>query len=176
LSDTAKKSGTPGVLTLLLFVIYALLLVGVILFKFPFQYQLTGTGRELNLIPFAGTYTDHSNHSGLDIGEVIDNVLIFVPLGIYVSMLRSEWSFGRRTLIIASTSVAFETIQFTFAIGRADITDVLCNTFGGIAGIGLYALSASILKSRANRVLNIVELVVTAIALAFFAFLRVHSK
>jgi glycopeptide antibiotics resistance protein len=173
MADTAKKSGTPGVLTLLLFVIYALLLVGVILFKFPFQYQLTNSGRELNLIPFAGTYTDHR---GLEIGEVIDNVLIFVPLGIYVSMLRSEWSFGRRTIIVAATSVAFETIQFTFAIGRADITDVLCNTFGGIAGIGLYAISASILKSKATRVLNVVELVVTVIALAFFAFLRVHSK
>jgi glycopeptide antibiotics resistance protein len=173
MSDTAKKSGTRGALTLLLFVIYALLLVGVILFKFPFQYQLTGSGRELNLIPFADTYTDHS---GLEIGEVIENVLIFVPLGIYVSMLRSEWSFGKRTLIIAATSVAFETIQFAFAIGRADITDVLCNTFGGIAGIGLYALSANLLKSRANRVLNVIELVVTAIALAFFAFLRVHSK
>jgi glycopeptide antibiotics resistance protein len=172
LSDTAKRR-TPGVLTLLLFVIYALLLVGVILFKFPFQYQLTDTGRELNLIPFAGSYADPR---GLAIGEVIDNVLIFVPLGIYVSMLRNEWSFGRRTLIVAATSVAFETIQFTFAIGRADITDVLCNAFGGIAGIGLYALSAGILKSRANRVLNVVELVVTMIALAFFAFLRVHSK
>jgi hypothetical protein len=45
-----------------------------------------------------------------------------------------------------------------------------------MAGIGLYALSASILKTRTNRVLNVIELVVTVIALAFFAFLRVHSK
>jgi glycopeptide antibiotics resistance protein len=89
---------------------------------------LTGSGRELNLIPFAGSYTDHR---GLEIGEVIDNVLIFVPLGVYVSMLRSEWPFGRRILIVAATSVAFETIQFAFAIGRADITDVLCNLSAG---------------------------------------------
>jgi glycopeptide antibiotics resistance protein len=172
-SDSAKKSGTPDVLTTLLFVIYALLLVSVILFKFPFQYQLTGSGRELNLIPFAGSYAEHR---GLEIGEAIDNMLIFVPLGIYVSMLKSEWSFGRRTIIIAATSVAFETIQFAFAIGRADITDVLCNTFGGIVGIALFAISASILKTRTNRVLTIVELVVTVIAIAFFTFLRMHSR
>jgi glycopeptide antibiotics resistance protein len=173
MTDSAKKPDAPGLLTIVLFVIYALLLAGVILFKFPFQYQLTSGGRELNLIPFAGSYADQR---GLGIGEVIENVLIFVPLGVYVSMLKSEWSFGRRTLFVAATSVAFEAVQFAFAIGRADITDVLCNTFGGVIGIGLYAISASTMRTRTNRVLTIVELVVTVIALAFFTFLRVHSK
>jgi glycopeptide antibiotics resistance protein len=173
LPDIAKKSRPPGALTIVLFAIYALLLVGIILFKFPFQYQLTANGRELNLIPFAGAYADHR---GFGVSEVIENVLIFVPLGIYLSMLKSEWSFRNRTLVVAATSVAFEAIQFAFGIGRADITDVLCNTVGGMVGIGLYALSTTVLKTRANRVLNIVELVVTVIALAFFAYLRAHSK
>ena len=171
--DNAKTSGTPGVLTIVLFAIYALLLVGVILFKFPFQYQLTESGRELNLIPFAGLY---GGRRGFGVSEVVENVLIFVPLGVYISMLRSGWSFGRSILIVAVTSIAFEVIQFAFGIGRADITDVLCNTIGGTADIAVYAISAKLLRTRTSRVLNIVELVVTVIALAFFAFLRAHSK
>jgi glycopeptide antibiotics resistance protein len=170
---STKKPQKPGALTVVLFVIYALLLVGVILFKFPFQYQLTESGRVLNLIPFAGSYSDHR---GLALGEVIENGLIFLPLGVYVSMLRSEWSLGRKTLAVAATSVAFEVIQFMFAIGRADITDVVCNTFGGLVGIGLYAVSARLMRSRTDRVLNVIALVVTVVILAFFTFLRLHSK
>jgi glycopeptide antibiotics resistance protein len=173
MSDSARKSAAPGVLTIVLFVIYALLLVGVILFKFPFQYDLTENGRELNLIPFGGSYTDLR---GPGIGEGVENVLIFVPFGIYLSMLKREWTVWRRVATIAATSVGFEAVQFAFGIGRADITDVICNTFGGVLGIGLYAITANVMRTRANRVLNIVGLVVTVLVLAFFTFLRAHSK
>jgi glycopeptide antibiotics resistance protein len=173
MTDRTTKSAAPGALTIVLFGIYAVLLVAVILFKFPFQYQLTENGRELNLIPFGGSYTDFGRFG---IGEVIENVLIFVPLGIYISMLKREWSFGLRTLVVAATSVGFEAIQYAFSIGRADITDVICNTFGGVLGIGLYAITANLMRTRTNRVLNIVALVVTVIVVAFFAFLRAHSK
>jgi glycopeptide antibiotics resistance protein len=171
--DTATKSESPRVLTIVLFAVYTLLLVGVILFKFPFNYQLTNSGRELNLIPFAGSFADHR---GFGVGDVIANVLIFVPLGVYISMLRNRWSFGRRILAVAATSVAFEVIQYAFAVGRSDITDVLCNTIGGLVGIGIHALSATMLKHRTNRVLTIVALVVTVLALAFFTFLKAHSR
>jgi glycopeptide antibiotics resistance protein len=167
------KSATPNPFTVVLFLVYALLLVGIILFKFPFDYQLTNSGRELNLIPFAGSFADHR---GFGVGDVVGNVLIFVPLGIYVSMLRDGWSFRRRILTIAATSAAFEVIQYTFAVGRADVTDVLGNVLGGVVGIGIYAVAVKILGTRANRVVNIVGLVVTVIAVAFLAFLKAHSK
>jgi glycopeptide antibiotics resistance protein len=170
--DTAIKSERPGALPIVLFAIYALLLVGVILFKFPFNYQLTNNGRELNLIPFEGSFASHR----FGLGEVIENVLIFIPLGVYLSLLRRGWSVGRRILAIAVTSAVFETIQFAFAIGRADITDVLENTAGGIVGIGIFALAARILGRRTNRVLTIAALVVTVVAVAFFTFLKAHSR
>jgi glycopeptide antibiotics resistance protein len=172
MADSVTRSLKPRVLTIVLFVIYALLLVGVILFKFPFQYQLTGSGRELNLIPFEGSFTNARR----GVGEVVENVLFFVPFGVYLSALKSGWSSVRRIIAIAAVSVAFEAIQYAFAIGRADITDVLGNTLGGAVGVGIYALSAHILKHRTTRVLNIVALVGTVVALAFVIFLRLHSK
>jgi glycopeptide antibiotics resistance protein len=162
----------PGALAIILFVIYALLLVGIVLFKFPFQYQLTEGGRSLNLIPFSGSFSD----ARLGLGEVIENVLVFVPLGIYVSMLRGGWSVGRRILAVVAVSVLFEIVQYAFAIGRADITDVIGNTVGGLAGIGFYALVRLILRQRTDRVLSIAALVITIVALVFFGFLRLHSK
>jgi glycopeptide antibiotics resistance protein len=170
---SATESERPGILTIVLFVVYALLLVGIILFKFPFQYELTKNGRELNLIPFASSFADHR---GFGTGDIISNVLIFLPLGVYLSMFRAKWSFARRILVVSGTSVAFEAIQYAFGIGRSDITDVLGNTTGGLVGIGIYALSARLLGPRTNRVLTIVALVVTVLALAFFTFLRLHSK
>jgi glycopeptide antibiotics resistance protein len=155
-----------------LFCVYAVLLIAVVLFKFPFQYQLTGDGSELNLIPFAGSFANPR----LGVGEVIENVVIFLPLGLYVSLLKRRWPALMRILTIVATSVAFEAIQFVFAIGRADITDVLGNTLGGAIGMGVYAISRRIFGPKTNQVLNIVGVVVTVLVVVFFTFLRLHSR
>lgn len=173
MSTSTPKSEAPGALAIVLFGVYVVLLMGIILFKFPFQYDLGDSGRELNLIPFAGSLADHR---GFGVGDIVANVLVFVPLGVYASMFKPRWSFGRRLLTVVATSLAFEVIQYVFAIGRSDITDVLGNTAGGLIGIGLYALAAATLRNRTNRVLTIVALVVTVLVVAFFTYLRLHSR
>jgi glycopeptide antibiotics resistance protein len=169
--DTTMASGRSRILTIVLFIVYAALLVGIVLFKFPFNYELTENGRELNLIPFAGSFSSHR----FGVSEVVENVLIFAPLGLYLSML-FPCSLGRRVVVIAGVSVVFEAIQYAFAIGRSDITDVIENTAGGIVGIGVYLLARRLLATRANTVLNVVALVVTVLAIAFFVYLRAHSR
>jgi glycopeptide antibiotics resistance protein len=155
-----------------LFTVYALLLVGLILFKFPFDYGVQTIHRDVNLIPFAGSVTKNGSFAS---GEVLENVLAFVPLGIYLGMVRSHWSFWLQLLVIVATTVIFETIQYSFAIGRADITDVLGNTLGGIVGIGIYAAVARGLRSRTNRVMNIICVVLTVLVVLFWAYLALHS-
>jgi glycopeptide antibiotics resistance protein len=169
--NSTSVSPRTRVLTIVLFAIYGVLLVGIILFKFPFNYDLAENGRELNLIPFAGSFSSHR----FGLSEVVENVLIFAPLGLYLSML-FRWSFGRRLLVVAAVSVVFEALQYAFAIGRSDITDVIENTAGGLLGLGVYALARKLLGSRANGVLNVLALVVTVLAVAFFTYLRAHSK
>lgn len=102
-------------------------------------------------------------------------MIVFVPYGIYVALLRPRWSFGRRLVPIVVTTVAFETIQFVFAIGRSDITDVLSNTLGGALGISIYVGVERLLGAGTRRVLNVVALALTIIVLAFWAFLGAHS-
>jgi glycopeptide antibiotics resistance protein len=157
---------------MVLFLIYALLLVGLVLFKFPFSYQSSGSGRVLNLIPFAGSFT---KNGGFRYSEVVDNVLVFVPLGIYICMLKRHWSFVRKIVAIIAITVAFETIQYIFAIGRADITDVLGNTLGGVIGIGIYAALYKVIGARTNRVLNIAGLILTVCALLLVGVLLART-
>jgi glycopeptide antibiotics resistance protein len=169
----AMKSDKSSVLSIVLFAIYAALLIGVILFKFPFSSEATGNGRAVNLIPFAGSFR---SDGVFRLDELIENVVIFVPLGVYLSMVKRDWSFARKLLLVVGVTVAFETIQYIFAIGRADITDVLTNTLGGLVGIGVYAVVARLLGKRTDRVINVVALILTVFVLSYSAFLWSRSR
>ena len=168
----ANNPHAQRVVTVVLFAIYGLLLTGLILFKFPFSYQVIGSGRVLNLIPFAGSFTKQGS---LRLSEIVENVALFVPFGVYLSMVRRQWSWGYRILAIVCTTVAFESIQYAFAIGRADITDVLGNTLGGVMGIALYAALTRILGPRTDRAITIGALVLTLCAMAFWLVLLART-
>ncbi|GGD58798.1 VanZ family protein [Paenibacillus nasutitermitis] len=163
------KPEKRNTLTIALFVVYILLQVGIILFKLPFYSEKLSDGiRVINLIPFQESFDENGV---LILREIIDNILLFIPLGIYICMLKNEWPFMKKVLPIFSLTLVFEVIQFIFAIGRSDITDVLGNTLGGVIGIGIYALLFRIFKNRTFRIINILALVVTICVVARFAHL-----
>lgn len=154
-------------MTTLLLILYLIILAWIILFKMQFSvealYQFTGF-RSVNLVPFEGTAV----YDGiLDIGEITYNVLIFIPFGIYISMLKPNWHFLQKILPIAGVSLLFEVLQYIFVIGSSDITDFLGNTLGGIIGIGVYLFFRKIFKSKAMKALNILAILGT---LAIFIF------
>lgn len=148
-------------LTFVLFIIYVLALIWLILFKLQFSFDHIERVRVINMIPL---------HDSV-LSEVLDNIEIFVPLGIYICMLKSKWSFTRKLLPIISFTLVFETTQFVFAIGRSDITDILANTLGGTIGIGIFELLFKIIKHRTNKLLNLFALVLTACAMFFIIFI-----
>jgi len=150
-----------------LFSVYLVLLSAVILFKLPFYSpQLSDGIRVINLDPLAALdYAD----KGVAILEIFFNVLFFVPLGIYITILRRHWSFFQKVLPIFLLSLTFETLQYIFAWGRSDIVDVIANTLGGIIGIGLALLLFGIFKRRANAVALWLTFALTVIVVVRFA-------
>jgi glycopeptide antibiotics resistance protein len=156
-----------------MFVIYALLLVGVILFKLPFGIDGIESIRVINLVPFMGFLTEGG---GFSTQEVIENLIVFIPLGVYLCMLKRDWSFVQKLVVIFGTTLAFESIQFIFAIGRSDVTDLLSNTLGGIIGIGIYVLLTKVLKSRTDTTINIVALVLMAGVVLLFAMMMLRIR
>jgi len=167
------KNEKQNIFTIVLFAVYALLLIGIILFKLPFYSAEISDGiRVINLIPLKGSFDEN----GVIVWrEIIDNVLLFIPLGIYICMLKNKWVFRKKVLSIISLSLTFEVLQIIFAMGRSDITDILGNTLGGVIGIGVYALLYRIFKRRTNMIINIIALAVTVCVVWRFADLFYRS-
>ena len=68
----------------ILFLIYLALLVWIILFKLQFSISDLDKIRSINFIPF---HYDKEIGAAFHLTEVLENFLIFVPMGIYLQML-----------------------------------------------------------------------------------------
>jgi glycopeptide antibiotics resistance protein len=126
----------------ILLAVYSVILAWLILFKFSVHIAsvLHYDMRSLNFVPF-------SNSSGSR-GEEVDNVLVFVPLGLLLSVNFKGLKFWSKLLVVLGTSISAETIQFIFAIGATDITDVITNTLGGLVGLIGYDLSGKCIDQK----------------------------
>lgn len=136
----------------ILFVIYLSALVWIIIFKLQFSIDNIDRVRSINLIPFQGvTIVNHR----IDISEIVNNVIIFVPFGIYMKMLKIDWTFFKNILAFFCVSLLFEIVQYAFAIGRSDVTDIIENTLGGCIGIFAYNIFKWIFKEKVNKIFGI---------------------
>lgn len=159
-------------LTIVLFMIYVLALIWIILLKLQFSFTEIDRVRSINLIPLQGSVIINGIVS---LNEIFDNIIVFIPFGIYINMLKNKWSFIQKVLPIISVSLTFEVLQFIFAIGRTDITDLLGNTLGGIIGIFIYAVLLKIFKNKTIKIINTVALILTVCALALITLLLIAN-
>lgn len=158
----------------MLFIFYLVILVWVILFKLQFALSDIDHTRSVNLIPFHySTAVGEQFH----IKEVRDNVLIFIPFGILLSMLAPKIKLRNKFLIIFGTSLALETMQFVLSIGGTDITDLITNSSGGVIGIGLYALLLKVVKDKQkiDTVISVVAGIVTVLFLGLMSVLLLSN-
>ena len=142
--------------------LYVLFLLWLVLFKFsaePLSVLAHYGTRSLNLLPFgAGTVTD-----------VVENFMFFIPLGLLLGINFKQKTLWQKLAYVGALSVAMEIAQFVFAIGATDITDVITNTLGGLAGLATYDLAA---KYSSNKKLDLFIIVAIAILITIFTMLR----
>ena len=105
----------------ILLLVYSAILIWLILFKLSVHISsvLHYDKRSLNFVPL-------SNSSGSSTQEV-DNVLVSIPFGLLLSINFKRLNFGSRLLVVLGGSITAELIQYIFAIGATDITDVMTN-------------------------------------------------
>lgn len=141
-------------MTQILFWIYFLLLAWIILMKTEISFDAIYRMRSLNLVPLAGTAVRNNQ---LDYQEISLNILIFVPFGLYLSMLKPQWNFLQKLVPIFLVSFLFESLQYILSIGATDITDLIGNTLGGFLGIISYSLIVRSLKDhhKTQRLFNL---------------------
>ena len=123
----------------LLFVVYLALLVWVVLWKLEAPWDTETGGRIVKLVPFVAT----SGAGASTRFDVVANVLLFVPFGLYLGLLAPSWRWWKVAGAAAAASVALEVSQYVLAVGSSDLTDVVVNTAGAVAGLGLLAVLAS---------------------------------
>lgn len=161
-------------ITKVLFIVYIIILTWIILFKMQFDIaSLEAMNlRNINLVPFAGSLVVNNK---VDTSEIILNVVVFMPFGIYLCMLKEEWSFLKKVVPIFLASLIFETLQYIFAIGASDITDLLGNTLGGIIGIAIFVLLSKIFKNKTIKIINVLALIVTIIVILFLGLIIITN-
>lgn len=149
-------------ITVALFVVYLLFLVWVVLFKLGFSLSEIGTIKAYNFIPF---HYEDGHDIGFHISEVRDNILIFIPVGVYLCLLFKEIPFWGMATFILAISLALECSQYVLAVGSFDITDLISNTVGGVIGIGVYLAGRALFrdKVKTERIIAVFVDVVTVL-------------
>ena len=157
-------------LTMILFFIYLALLVWIILFKLQFLISDLDKIRSVNFIPF---HYDKEIGAAFHLTEVLENVLIFVPMGIYLQMLMPKTKLYVKIMMIAGTSFLLETMQYVLAVGRSGITDVLTNTVGGLLGLVVYLMAVWLIgnRTKANRLFSILAGIVSVVVIGLLGII-----
>jgi glycopeptide antibiotics resistance protein len=160
-------------LTQVLLMIYLIALVWILLFKLGVHFSYMGNSRSINLIPFSEPLILNGK---LDLGELIMNVVIFIPLGIYAGILLKRWMIGKKVFSFFIISLIIETLQFIFGIGAFDITDIINNTLGGIIGLMIFTGIEKVFKNsvKAHKFINILATIGTISMILFLFLLRTN--
>lgn len=128
-------------------VLYVVVLLWLVLFKLKvhifsvFHHHY----RSLNLIPFAAPSMVHGE---IGYGEMVYNCLFFIPFGLLLNVNFKQIKFLPKLAFILVFSISVEVVQYIFAIGATDITDVIMNTLGGFIGLKLYSVCNKLISSE----------------------------
>ena len=167
------ENNRSKMISYIVFGAYLFLLTWLVLFKFAFTIEEIPHLRQLNLIPF---HYETSVKPIMHIKEVVYNILVFVPAGVYFTAFFGERKWWEGIGASFLISLSFEIIQWIFSIGVSDITDLLGNTLGGVLGTLLFVLFGKILSKKRMRVINVVGAVVEIVGIALLSALFVANK
>lgn len=165
-------SNASNRVTTVLSVVYLALLYWILLLKLSFQLPYRAS-RSVNLLPFSEPLMLNGKP---DVGEMILNVVVFVPAGIYAGILFQQWRLKRKLFIIFLLSLLVEVLQFILVIGSFDSTDLLTNTAGGLIGLATMKGLQKVLKSpaRAQKLINVLATIATGLITLFLVLLKLE--
>lgn len=150
-----------------LFVLYFAVLLKLTVFKLVPITNLDAafymTGREINYIPFRAIseiFRGLINHT--TIVNLLGNLIVFIPFGWLMPLTTTA---ERETIVYGFTiSALIELVQFIFAMGVADIDDLILNTLGTIIGYFIYRGVVRVIRKQ-NGILGLF-LFITAVGTA----------
>lgn len=159
-------------LTNLLLIIYMILLIWILLLKLGVRFSYMGN-RSVNLVPFSQSLISNGK---IDFSEIILNVIIFVPLGVYTGVLFKSRSWGFRVVFIFLISLLIESLQYFLRVGSFDITDIITNLSGGMIGLIIFKVIERLFNDgvRSHKFINIVAAIATVLIVSLLVLLKLN--
>jgi glycopeptide antibiotics resistance protein len=143
----------------IIFAVYMIILIGVIILKFPtgmVRATITGwiNGNPVvrtapKLTPFQTIIEYTKNVHSLNdwfIKNLAANIIMFLPYGFLIPLIKNKISCKNVILTGALLSVFIEIFQYVSALGQCDIDDVILNTLGVALGFVLYKIAYRIVS------------------------------
>ena len=157
-----------------IFIIYCTILVWVVIFKTSFSFDdfFITSERSINLIPFNFIL----NASKAHIRETLLNLLVFIPFGLYLRMINRS---TKHTILYGIViSLIFELVQFIFATGICDITDLITNSLGELSGSSIYIILLKVFRTEEKviRTTNCLSIIILAIFFALTTLLFIANS
>ena len=161
-------------LTKVLFVIYLIALFWIIVFKFNLPFSNLGYMRSINLNPLNESLIINGK---FDFREIVMNIAIFMPLGIYSDILFEKWTIGKKIFLFFLISLICEMFQFILGVGASDITDIITNMLGGIIGLIIYIEIKKISGNsiKAQKFINIIATIGTVLMILLLSVLVIYN-
>lgn len=162
-----KKIKRLNILSIIIFCIYILLLIWIVLLKcniylsitngyFEFKTFTLKERFEYYLIPFIDYFNNESTQTFIKLKDGILNVIVFIPLGLYLSFFIKKNKFIKVILYTLLISLTFEVVQLFTLLGSFQTEDLILNLFSGLLGYLIYKI---IYKEKNIKVLNILSLI-----------------
>lgn len=142
MAEETKAKKILKIVFMIIFIIYLLFL-----FYLTFFSRLYGRGyshRSLNLLPLKTIlqYTSSKLSNRIIVTNLLGNIEAFVPMGFLLPVIFNKTiNYLKAMVICAGISLFIEITQYTFAVGAADIDDLMLNLAGGLAGYVFYILA-----------------------------------
>jgi glycopeptide antibiotics resistance protein len=189
-SGTSENGGNMrkrGIETFVLygvFVCYIILLIKVLLLSrvsLPelFSGQNIAT-RSVNVIPFRSimeVFIASSEAKTFSFGNVIGNILIFIPLGLYLPLIKKDKRMAANLLLVLIVSFSVEVVQGLLGIGTADIDDVILNSLGGWIGILGYRLFMFLFRdAKKVRTATTILAAVVGLPIVFYLLFMIKMR
>lgn len=133
--------------------------------------------RSINLIPFHSISEfisgSSSNLARFAFGNVVGNILIFIPIGVYGSLFRNQTKAAINLMFIVIASLLVEIIQGLLGIGTADIDDIILNSLGGWIGIAVYKGFLFLFRTekRVHTIIAILSVIVGLPVMYYYLFM-----
>jgi glycopeptide antibiotics resistance protein len=126
--------------------------------------------RRVNVIPFR----EYFLYGKADLPEIILNVIIFIPLGVYTGALFGRWRLKNKLLLFFLVSFMVESLQFILTIGAFDVTDIITNSLGGIVGLMIFEVMDRWFRDNTQRIINIIFTTGTMCIILLLALLKLN--